>query len=579
MVQRRPTQLPTMVVKDKKGRKMVAPDGGWGWVVVLAVSVINLATRSIEPSFGLLFGDLLKGLGVATTGASLIMSTMDAVINFSGLFIGPLIKIYSYRKVAICGCFLSALGLMLTAPASSMTHILLTYSIIGGIGVGLSWSSTFVALNHYFSKYRGQAIGLSMAGTAVGFMVMPQAVQLLLREFDFQGAVLILGGVALHAVVGATLLQPIKWHLKPAKEDEENPSEKSELKVSEKEKEKLKKECVPEEPESQTALLMVKPKIEITGTDDNSKALLPGKRAQMPRITSSSSMAARRRKESVISNISSMDFTGSSFHIHTPVNSDDEEEYITIRNSAKTAKNRLQLNDINKNIEAEQELQKIKHKKKSYWKKIVTFFDLDLLKDPIFLNILFGLSIFYVAELNFKMVVPFFLADLGYNKSDTAFFLSMTAIADVLARIVLPPICDRVKITRRTIFSISAIFLGLSRSALAEQSTYVALMVALVINGFFRGATLINFNLTISEYCTLEKLPAGFGLHMVGKGIFIIALGPVIGVIRDKTESYPICIHFQTLFIFLCPFAWGIEYLVCKLRSRRMEKASIEDLT
>jgi hypothetical protein len=100
----------------------------------------------------------------------------------------------------------------------------------------------------------------------------------------------------------------------------------------------------------------------------------------------------------------------------------------------------------------------------SYWKRVVHFMDLDLLKDPIYLNILFGLSIFYVAEVNFKMVVPFFLHDLGYTKQDTAFFLSMTAVSDILARAVLPPICDRVKITRRILFMIAAIFLGLSRS-------------------------------------------------------------------------------------------------------------------
>lgn len=100
----------------------------------------------------------------------------------------------------------------------------------------------------------------------------------------------------------------------------------------------------------------------------------------------------------------------------------------------------------------------------SYWRRVVNFMDLDLLKDPIYLNILFGLSIFYVAEVNFKMVVPFFLHDLGYTKQDTAFFLSMTAVSDILARAVLPPICDRMKITRRLIFVIAAIFLGLCRS-------------------------------------------------------------------------------------------------------------------
>lgn len=197
-----------------KAAKKVAPDGGWGWMATFGVSLVNLATRSIEPSFGLLFGDLLNDLQVGTTGAAIIISTLDVMMNLSGLFVGPLLKEFSYRKVAIAGSLLCGLGLALTSPATSMPHILNTYSVINGIGVGLATSAAFVALNHYFAKKRGQAVGLSMAGTALGMLIMPQLVRMLLELYGFRGAVLVLSGLALHATVGAMLLQPIKWHLK-----------------------------------------------------------------------------------------------------------------------------------------------------------------------------------------------------------------------------------------------------------------------------------------------------------------------------------------------------------------------------
>jgi hypothetical protein len=73
----------------------------------------------------------------------------------------------------------------------------------------------------------------------------------------------------------------------------------------------------------------------------------------------------------------------------------------------------------------------------------------------------------------------------------------------------------------------------------AEQTDYTALMATLVINGFFRGATFINFTLTIAEYCSLDKLPAAFGLHMVAKGLFIVALSPPIG----KDKAYMLLKH------------------------------------
>lgn len=81
-------------------------------------------------------------------------------------------------------------------------------------------SSTFVALNHYFVKHRGKAVGFSLAGTAFGMMLMPQAVRLLLEEYNFRGAILILGGFASHAILGSALLEPAARHFVPETKDD-----------------------------------------------------------------------------------------------------------------------------------------------------------------------------------------------------------------------------------------------------------------------------------------------------------------------------------------------------------------------
>lgn len=109
-------------------------NGRWNlWLIFFfVVFSLQLATRSIEPSFGLLFGDLLNSLEVGTTGAAIIMSAMDVSMNFSGLFVGPLLKEFSYRKVAVAGSILCSIGLALTSPAASMAHILATYSVLNG---------------------------------------------------------------------------------------------------------------------------------------------------------------------------------------------------------------------------------------------------------------------------------------------------------------------------------------------------------------------------------------------------------------------------------------------------------------
>uniref|UniRef100_A0A182W4B8 Major facilitator superfamily (MFS) profile domain-containing protein n=1 Tax=Anopheles minimus TaxID=112268 RepID=A0A182W4B8_9DIPT len=615
-----------------KAAKKVAPDGGWGWMATFGVSMVNLATRSIEPSFGLLFGDLLKDMQVGTTGAAIIISTLDVMMNFSGLFVGPLLKEFSYRKVAIAGSLLCCIGLALTSPASNMAHILATYSVINGVGVGLATSAAFVALNHYFAKKRGQAVGLSMAGTALGMLIMPQLVRILLELYGFRGAVLVLSGLALHATVGAMLLQPIKWHLKEEEVDielvEATPPMGIILEQEDDDNDSL--------PEIKSLLFPRRVGSErkqsdatggsagaagsaggvaATGNGTGAGVAAAGgglpKRPTFPRITSSvsvqnqggvgmrtrpsfpriastasMSLALRRRRESVVSQLSTMDFTGSGscMHIHVDTGDADAEDvdyqiirrvntHVGVSTLGSFARVPSRSSKRMETVKSELGLEMVKPKV-SFLQRFTALMDVGLLRDGIYLNILFGLSIFYVAEMNFKMVTPFFMASLGFDKSDTAFVLSVSALTDIAARIIVPPIGDRLKIRKRYIFMVSLIFVAITRSIVAHQRTYTDVMIWLSVTGFFRGVALANFTLCVSEYSSLEKLPAAFGWHMVGKAVFVIAFGPLIGAIRDWTDSYAICIHSQSFCIFLCVTAWSIELLVKRCRTKKIVEAN-----
>lgn len=103
--------------------------------------------------------------------------------------------------------------------------------------------------------------------------------------------------------------------------------------------------------------------------------------------------------------------------------------------------------------------------KQSFLKKIVAPLDVGMLKDPIFLNLLFGLSSFYVAEMNFKLVTPFFLRNLGYSKGMVAHCLSVAAITDIISRVIIPPICDRINISKRLIFMCAVLCVAITRSS------------------------------------------------------------------------------------------------------------------
>lgn len=531
----------------KNNIKMVPPDGGWGWLIVLGSSLINFSTRAIEPSFGLLFGDLLKQLGVETTGASLVISTLGGIVNFSGLVVGPLIKKYTYRKVAILGAVISTAAILLTAPANSMIHILITFGVLGGIGFGLATACTLVGINDYFSKKKGQAVGLSMTGTAVGFMLMPQIIRFLLDEYDFRSALIIIGALSLHALVGACLFQPVSWHKKAIMIEVEEahtllPPEKIEKKNS-------------------------SASIETTnGIRHNMSSPNLEGRKNFLNIPSH----AFSRKASLISNVSLLDDAGNTFHIQgiTEEDSDNELDKITVNPSAEETQ--IKNNPKNKSK------QTITKSVKSHLSRFSKFMDLDLLTDGVYLNILYGLSMCIVAEMNFKLIVPFFLSNLGFTHSEIAFALSSMAVSDICARIVVPPVMDRITFSRRATFIFGSICVALGRSCLALQTTIGPIITILVIIGFFRGISLTSFPLVLTEYASGNNFPSVLGLSMVSRGIFIAIFGPLSGYIRDVTNSYPLFIHSQTVLMTSVLIAWIIEIII--LRSKNNKPAIPDDL-
>ncbi|XP_033229554.1 monocarboxylate transporter 12-like [Belonocnema kinseyi] len=470
-------------MKKNYVKKAVPPDGGWGWVVCLGCGLISLSLRSLDPSFGLLFGDLLRDLKIDSVRTSVIISVLDANINFSGLFVGYLLKKYSYRKVAFFGSLLNSIGLILTSRASSLSHIIITYSIIGGLGTGVSLASSFVALNSFFVKRRGQALGFSMAGTSLGMMLMPQVVQILLRIYGFRGTTLLIGGISLHSLAGACLLSPV-----PLKRVEE----------------KIAKS--------------------LESSEDSSTQIIPTFQEDDP-------LLKRNNENDTKVEISSLS------------------------------------NDKIKNLNFP--------RKKSYFEILKDLLGLNFLSDLTYMNIMIGLCLIYVADTNFKLITPFFLINIGLTKKEVAFCLSLTAFMNILARLFLPTLFEKLGFKKRSIVWICSLLLGIGRSVFAEGSHNTSLLVVTAFIGFLRGVITVNLNLIISEKCSLEILPYAFGFFMVLKGTFVVFLSPLIGYVRDVTSSYRVCIHLMTGVILLSFIIWGIEFFYEKVNLLRRRKENV----
>lgn len=104
----------------------------------------------------------------------------------------------------------------------------------------------------------------------------------------------------------------------------------------------------------------------------------------------------------------------------------------------------------------------------SFWrafgKWIVQFFDLGLLRDKIYVNILLGISIAIFAEFNFSILTPFILYEMyDFSTIEVATLMSTVAISDVISRFVSPFIGDYFEQSSRIMYMISLVFLVVIR--------------------------------------------------------------------------------------------------------------------
>lgn len=80
----------------------------------------------------------------------------------------------------------------------------------------------------------------------------------------------------------------------------------------------------------------------------------------------------------------------------------------------------------------------------TFCEKVAIFFDLDLLKDFTFINLMLGITLANFNELNFSILTPFILGDYGLTKPQVALFMSLLAGVDICVRFCIPFVAGKI---------------------------------------------------------------------------------------------------------------------------------------
>ncbi|XP_005112301.1 monocarboxylate transporter 12 [Aplysia californica] len=191
-----------------------APDGGYGWLVVLGCFLSHVITGGFERSDGVFFLQFLSRYGMSAQ----LTAWPGALVSTIRLFLGPVSSAlgnrFSIRSTTMVGGILIAIGFILTSQSPNFYFLFFSHVFVHGIGRGLAYAPGLIIVGMYFDKRRGLAAGLGSAGVGVGtFLVVPMA-QFVFDTYGFSGAFLVLAGFSFNMLLVAMLYRPLSMHLR-----------------------------------------------------------------------------------------------------------------------------------------------------------------------------------------------------------------------------------------------------------------------------------------------------------------------------------------------------------------------------
>lgn len=194
-------------------------DGGWGWAVVWAAFVILAVAIGNTYTFGVLIPPLRQAFHKSYFKTSLIGSIQPFLVYLTGVFSGPLLKWYGWRKVTIFGALLSTTGFCASATVNSLYYLYFTYGVLTGIGNGLMYVTSMVCVQHYFDKYRALATGIAVSGSGIGLLAFASFIPILKDKLGWRYTFLCIALIVfVNGVVWGAFYRPLP---KVAEEDKD----------------------------------------------------------------------------------------------------------------------------------------------------------------------------------------------------------------------------------------------------------------------------------------------------------------------------------------------------------------------
>uniref|UniRef100_A0A182Q0B3 Major facilitator superfamily (MFS) profile domain-containing protein n=1 Tax=Anopheles farauti TaxID=69004 RepID=A0A182Q0B3_9DIPT len=541
------------------------PDGGWGWMVVLASFSIHIITDGLTYSFGIFYNEFLTYFNEGKGYTAWIASILVGVTLCSGPISSSLVNRYGCRAVTIAGALLASASLAVSMYATSVFMLFITIGFGTGLGLGLIYLPAIVSVTMYFERLRSLATGIAVCGSGLGTSIFAPLIETLIQRFQWQGALLAIAGIVLICVLFGLMFKPLVAQpttdaaaITAGTELQERPQHSTTdrgetvklMPIGNANDGNLKR--------ANSHGHLEAPKIDLNANGHSvsghnldkgvaARAGPPGadeaKRLGLSQpllVTPDQQQVALKRAESGTMYRKDALYTGSTHNI-----SSRHASQANLSLYEKGSYGSVQGNGLHRTAatvadepdEQERCLGCIPCSRETCdtFREMMNF---SILKDPIF--IIFTVSNF-LTSVGFNVPYVYLAAQaqvLGIGTQQASYLLGVIGIANLVGRIVLGYLSDKAWVNRLYVYNCSLALCGIATAASVLCLDFHSLAVYSAIFGFTIGAYVGLTSVILVDLLGLEKLTNAFGLLLLFQGIASFVGPPIAGWLYDYTLSY-----------------------------------------
>jgi MFS family permease len=192
------------------------PDGGYGWIIVLAICIINAFTWGVLASYGVYLAYYLSTAHFPSATPRDYAFIGGLNFGLAVLVSSPatyLVRTFDTHRVMLLGVLLQTSGFIAASFATKLWHLYLSQGACVGFGVGFIFIPSVAVTSQWFDKKRSLANSLTSAGSGLGGVVVSFATQPMIDNLSLAWSLRIVGLLSGSMNIIATCLIRTRNHI------------------------------------------------------------------------------------------------------------------------------------------------------------------------------------------------------------------------------------------------------------------------------------------------------------------------------------------------------------------------------